>query len=70
MPGVARPLEIASTSRPWAIRPLNGVLAVTHCSLMCSWLKSPETPAKAMMSASVTVRPTDVKTWPGAKSSR
>ena len=52
------------------MRPRNGVLSVTHCSLMCSWLKSPDTPAKPMMSASVTVRPTDVYVSPGAKSSR
>ncbi len=53
------PLVIDTTSSPWAIRPPNGVLAVTHTSSVWSGLKSPDTPAKLTMSASVTVRPND-----------
>ena len=69
-PGVASPLDIASTSSPWAMRPSNGVFSRTHGSSVCSRLKSPETPANAMMSLSVTVRPAERNSAPGARSSR
>src|SRR5918912_762868 len=49
------PLKMATTSSPWAMRPLKGVVWA-NTSSVCSGLKSPDTPAKAATSASVTVR--------------
>src|SRR5439155_11255408 len=61
---------MARTSRPWAIRPRNGVCSFTYSSSMCSGSKSPDRPANAVMSASVTVRLAVSTFCPTERSSR
>ncbi len=66
---LARPLEIARPSNPWATGFRKGPVAAASWST-CNGLKSPEIPANWTTSASVTVRPELSHSSPGARSSR
>ena len=51
MTGVRSPWEMLKIRAPWAIRLEKGVFSRTHSSSVCSGLKSPDSPAKAVMSS-------------------
>jgi hypothetical protein len=70
MTGVGSPCEMLKIRAPWAILPGNGVFSLTHSSSVCSGLKSPDSPAKAVMSALLISRAAERYSLPSRRSSR